>query len=81
MPIAALSVVILALGHSLIDFSLQISGYAIVVFALTGTGIAQSFQVLVLVQTKIKTKREPCAAPPVTLTEIMRANGRGERVN
>lgn len=33
---------ILALLHSVIDFSLQISGYAIVVFALLGIGLSQS---------------------------------------
>ena len=43
VPIAALSVAALALGHSLIDFSLQIPGYAIVVFALLGAGLSQSF--------------------------------------
>ena len=36
-------IAILALAHSLIDFSLQIPGYAIVVFALLGAGLAQSF--------------------------------------
>jgi O-antigen ligase len=44
IPIAALSVALLALLHSLIDFSLQIPGYAIVVFALTGAGLSQSFR-------------------------------------
>ena len=43
VPIAALSIALLALLHSLIDFSLQIPGYAIVVFALVGAGLAQSF--------------------------------------
>ena len=43
VPIAALSVAVLALVHSLIDFSLQIPGYAIVVFALVGAGLSQSF--------------------------------------
>ncbi len=43
VPIAALSTALLALLHSLIDFSLQIPGYAIVVFALVGAGLAQSF--------------------------------------
>ena len=43
VPIAALSVAGIALGHSLIDFSLQIPGYAIVVFALLGAGLSQSF--------------------------------------
>jgi len=43
VPIAALSVAAVALGHSLIDFSLQIPGYSIVVFALLGAGLSQSF--------------------------------------
>ena len=43
VPVAALSVAALALLHSLIDFSLQIPGYAIVVFALLGAGLSQSF--------------------------------------
>lgn len=42
VPVAALSVAILAVLHSLIDFSLQIPGYAIVALALIGTGLAQS---------------------------------------
>lgn len=40
--LAALSVAILALLHSAIDFSLQITGYAIVAFALIGGGLAQA---------------------------------------
>jgi O-antigen ligase len=43
VPIAALTVAALGLVHSCIDFSLQISGYSIVVFALTGAGLSQSF--------------------------------------
>jgi O-antigen ligase len=43
IPVAALSAAVLAVLHSLIDFSLQIPGYAIVVFALVGAGLAQSF--------------------------------------
>jgi O-antigen ligase len=43
VPVTALSVAALALVHSLIDFSLQIPGYAIVVFALLGAGLSQSF--------------------------------------
>jgi O-antigen ligase len=43
VPIAALMIAVLALLHSLIDFSLQIPGYAIIVFALLGAGLAQSF--------------------------------------
>ena len=44
VPLAALAVSLIALLHSSIDFSLQVSGYAIVVFALVGVGLAQSFQ-------------------------------------
>jgi O-antigen ligase len=43
VPVTALSVAALAVMHSLIDFSLQIPGYAIIVFALMGAGLAQSF--------------------------------------
>lgn len=42
VPLAALSVSLIALLHSTVDFSLQIPGYAIVVFALLGVGLAQS---------------------------------------
>jgi O-antigen ligase len=44
VPVAALSIALLALVHSAIDFPLQIPGYAIVMFALTGAGLAQSFR-------------------------------------
>lgn len=43
VPVAALSVALLGVLHSMIDFSLQIPGYAIVALALVGTGLAQSF--------------------------------------
>jgi O-antigen ligase len=43
VPAGALAVAILALLHSFVDFSLQIPGYAIVVFAVVGAGLAQSF--------------------------------------
>jgi O-antigen ligase len=43
VPAAALAVAGLAVLHSLIDFSLQIPGYAIVALALVGAGLAQSF--------------------------------------
>ena len=42
IPAAALSVGLLAALHSLIDFSLQSPGFAIVVFGLLGAGIVQS---------------------------------------
>jgi O-antigen ligase len=43
-PVAALTVALLAVSHSLIDFSLQIPGYSIVALALIGAGLAQSFR-------------------------------------
>lgn len=43
VPVGALSVAGLGLAHSMIDFSLQIPGYSIIVFALVGAGLAQSF--------------------------------------
>jgi O-antigen ligase len=42
--IAALATAALAILHSLIDFSLQIPGVAITIFALVGAGLAQSFR-------------------------------------
>lgn len=41
-PLASLAVSLIALVHSLIDFSLQITGYSIVVFALLGVGLSQA---------------------------------------
>jgi hypothetical protein len=43
IPAAALAVGLLAVFHSLVDFSLQIPAFAIVVFGLLGVGVAQSF--------------------------------------
>lgn len=43
IPISAFSIALLSIAHSLIDFSLQIPGYAIVVFAVLGAGVAQSY--------------------------------------
>jgi O-antigen ligase len=42
VPLAALCITILALLHSLVDFSLQIQGFAIVAFAIVGAGLSQS---------------------------------------
>jgi hypothetical protein len=44
IPLAALAVAMIALLHSLVDFSLQIPGYAIVAMAIFGVGLAQSFR-------------------------------------
>ncbi len=43
--VAALGVASLGILHSLIDFSLQIPGFALVVFSLIGAGLAQSFSI------------------------------------
>jgi O-antigen ligase len=44
LPTAGLAVAILGLSHSLVDFSLQITGYVIPFCAIVGTGLAQSFR-------------------------------------
>ncbi len=44
IPLASLAISLIALLHSLIDFPLQIPGYAIVIFAVLGVGLAQSLQ-------------------------------------
>jgi O-antigen ligase len=43
IPISAFAVAMVAVLHSLIDFSLQIPGYSIPTLALIGAGLAQSF--------------------------------------
>jgi hypothetical protein len=43
-PLVAVSVCLIGLLHSSIDFPLQLPGYSIVVFALVGVGLAQSFE-------------------------------------
>jgi O-antigen ligase len=44
VPLVALSVALIGLLHSMVDFSLQIPGYAIVAFAVVGVGLGQSFR-------------------------------------
>lgn len=44
VPAAALAVALLAVLHSLIDFTLQIPGYSVVALCLIGAGMAQSFR-------------------------------------
>jgi len=64
VPAAALAVAILSLSHSFIDFSFQNPGYAIVIFALIGAGLAQSFS-----SNNVNGVREnsaPAAAPQLT---------------
>jgi O-antigen ligase len=43
-PLSSLAVSLIALVHSLIDFSLQITGYSIVIFALLGVGLSQAIR-------------------------------------
>jgi O-antigen ligase len=43
LPVSALAVAVIAVLHSLVDFSLQIPGYSIPALALVGAGLAQSF--------------------------------------
>ncbi len=42
VPLSAMMVALIALLHSSIDFSLQVAGYSIVVFALLGLGLSQA---------------------------------------
>ncbi|WP_244978717.1 hypothetical protein [Bradyrhizobium pachyrhizi] len=44
VPLAALCASAAGALHSLIDFSLQITGYAVVIAALLGAGLSQSFR-------------------------------------
>jgi hypothetical protein len=44
LPSAGLAVAALAACHSVIDFPLQIPGFAIVAFSVVGAGLAQSFR-------------------------------------
>jgi O-antigen ligase len=45
-PVVALFATLAGIAHSNVDFSLQISGYAIVIAGLLGVGLAQSFRSL-----------------------------------
>jgi len=44
IPLAAAAIASLSLSHSCIDFTLQIPGFSIPMFALMGAGLAQSFR-------------------------------------
>jgi len=56
VPVSAFAVALIAVLHSLVDFSLQISGYSIPTLALVGAGLAQSF-------TSDRAKPKPDAGP------------------
>ena len=60
VPLAALSVALIGLLHSMVDFSLQIPGYAIVAFAVVGVGLGQSFRISTdHIEPEIKTAQAP----------------------
>jgi O-antigen ligase len=42
LPAAAMAILAIATTHSMVDFSLQIPGFSIIVFAIVGVGLAQS---------------------------------------
>jgi len=44
VPLSALAVSLIGLAHSFFDFSLQVAGYSIVVFALLGLGLSQAIR-------------------------------------
>jgi len=44
IPLAGLSVGLIGILHSMVDFSLQIPGYAIVAFCVVGAGLGQAFE-------------------------------------
>lgn len=43
IPVAAFSIATIGILHSLIDFSLQIPGFAVVALAVVGAGLSQAF--------------------------------------
>jgi O-antigen ligase len=77
VPVGALAVAILSLTHSFIDFSFQNPGYAIVVFALVGAGLAQSFSSNNVSRTRINPTPSLVTAdtkPPLTQTVLSRSH-------
>jgi O-antigen ligase len=65
VPAAGLAAGLLAVTHSLVDFSLQIPGFAIVVLALLGAGLAQSFR-------SVLPERNTAAARPASGKQFKR---------
>jgi O-antigen ligase len=59
IPIAVLSVCLIAVIHSMVDFSLQIPGYMIVAFALLGIGLSQSLVEPMAVERERSENTEP----------------------
>ena len=77
VPAGALAAAILSLTHSFIDFSFQNPGYAIVVFALVGAGLAQSFSRNNVSRMRINPAPSLVTAdtkPPLTQTVLSRSH-------
>lgn len=64
VPLVSLAVALIGLLHSSIDFSLQIAGYSIVVFALLGLGLSQAMRG----DKSLSSAREPTVAHLSALT-------------
>jgi O-antigen ligase len=62
LPIAGFAAAVVANLHSLIDFSLQIPGFAIPACALVGAGLAQSFATLPMRGTRAAAEAHPAEA-------------------
>jgi hypothetical protein len=63
MPLSGFLIALLAVTHSMIDFSLQIPGFAIVVAAIVGGGLAQSFRTVRSQNPVAKSAGLPSGAP------------------
>ncbi|PSO26043.1 O-antigen ligase domain-containing protein [Bradyrhizobium sp. MOS002] len=72
VPLAALAVSLIGLLHSSIDFSLQIAGYSIVLFALLGLGLGQA----VYVRDRERERRGDRAAAPPSKADLQARSGR-----
>ena len=73
IPISAFTVAMIAVLHSLIDFSLQIPGYSIPALALVGAGLAQSFA-------SERTKANPEAAASRRSSDLAPSEAYGEAI-
>ncbi|WP_298885743.1 O-antigen ligase family protein [uncultured Bradyrhizobium sp.] len=63
VPLAALAVCLIGLLHSAIDFSLQIAGYSIVLFALLGLGLGQAIYLRQAQREQEPTRRRHAKGP------------------
>jgi hypothetical protein len=72
LPIAGCLVALLAVFHSNIDFSLQIPGFSIMVGAVVGGGLAQSFR---SVKARSSQKSAENAGKWVAEAAVVKVNG------